>query len=442
MSGGTWTLQDKIRPGAYVNFTTDSSWNRASAGAGVVTLALELNWGPEQEIVEIYAADILNGRAEALTGYPAGHSDILAVEEALANCNKLLLYRVNSGGDKASAQLDAQVATAKYPGTRGNDISVSVAAVDESFVVTTYVGGREMERQIVTGAAPQSNAWVDFTLTDPEARLTPVAATSLTEGHNGAATASDYLAYFSALKNRDWQVMALPSDNELLPPLLTDYIKDLRENLGKKVQGVVYDYPADYEGIITVDQGYVKNGVRVEPPIFVAWVAGATAGAEIFVSNTYKVINNASEIINELSPEAIDAKLNKGYFVVARRTDGTIIVEQDINSLTSGAADKGQVFKKNRVIRTLDKIANGITNMFEMNYIGSINNNAEGRDLFKQDIIAFINEMAAVGAVEDFAGADDIKVEEGKNPDSIVVNLAICPVDAMEKLYITVEVIS
>lgn len=437
MSGGTWTLQDKVRPGAYLRFSADAAWNQASAGAGVAAIALEMSWGPEEEVLELYAGDLLSGSYESLLGYPYNHSKLLAIRECLANCNKLLLYRVNTNGYKAQGELGALMVTAKYTGNRGNDISVSVAESGASFVITTYVGGEEKERQVVSQGAPVDNQWVDF---DLKGDLAPVAATPLNGGSDGNATVAQYGEYFEVMRNRDWQVMALPSADTDLPPLLKEYIYDLRENVGKKVQGVAYDYAANYEGIITVDQGYVKNGVRVEPHIFTAWVAGVSAGAEINQSNTYRVIENAQSIINQLDTGAIEEKLNKGYFVISRRTDGTIVAEQDINTLTAPGVGKNSVFRKNRVIRTLDKIANGITNMFEASYIGVISNNAEGRDLFKQDITVFLRDLAAIGAIDDFAGADDIEVSAGTSPDSVMVSLAVCPVDAMEKLYITVEV--
>ncbi|MDO4541310.1 MAG: phage tail sheath C-terminal domain-containing protein [Bacillota bacterium] len=437
MAGGIWSLQDKIRPGAYLRFDSAAPWNQASAGAGVVTMALEMGWGPEQEIIKISAGDFFSGAAEAVLGYPLSHERILAVRECLTNAGEVLLYRVNAGGIKANASLGALSATAKYPGERGNNISLSVAKNGSGFTVTTYVDGVEKERQEVTDGAPKSNHWVDMELSGG---LMAVAATSLCGGSDGIAGESQYGAYFNAVKNRDWQVMALPTADKAIPPLAKDYIYELREGLGKKVQCVVLEHTPDYEGVISVYQGYVKNGVRVEPHIFIAWVAGISAGAEINESNTYRVIDGAEEIINPADPGEIEDKLLKGYFVIARRTDGTIVVEQDRNTLVTGTAGKSQVMAKNRVMRTLDKVANGLTNMFEANYIGVINNNAEGRDLFKQDIVVFLQSLAAIGAIQGFGGAEDIEVAQGINPDSVVVSLAICPVDAMEKLYITVEV--
>ncbi|MEG1477985.1 MAG: phage tail sheath family protein [Clostridiales bacterium] len=438
MPGGTWTFQDKVRPGAYVNFSADRAFSEVSPGNGVVTMGLKMSWGPEKTVFEVFATDMINGNGEALIGYPSGHLKAMAFKECLSQCHKVLAYRVNCHGNKAAINLGALVATAKYTGVRGNDISVSVVSGDSGFLVNTYVDGTLVESQkVLNNAVPLDNDWVVFTATGA---LTAAVATKLVGGTDGNATSAAYGDYFQVMKNKSWQIMALPSEETYLPPLLKAYIMDLRENCGKKVQGVAFNYAADYEGIITVDQGYIRNGITVAPHNFVAWVAGASAGAEIYESNTYKVIDDADVIVGEVAIDEIEAKLQRGFFMIARRTDGTIVVEQDINTLTSFNVNKSGVFSKNRVVRTLDKIANGISHIFEANYIGSINNNAEGRDLFKQDIIAFFYELQGVGAVEKFDGAEDIFVVKGTGAESVQVNLAVCPVDAMEKLYITVEV--
>ena len=51
-----------------------------------------------------------------------------------------------------------------------------------------------------------------------------------------------------------------------------------------------------------------------------------------------------------------------------------------------------------------------------------------------------MESLAAAGAVETFDGSSDITVERGLSADSVTVTLAVQPVDAMEKLYMTVEV--
>ena len=126
--------------------------------------------------------------------------------------------------------------------------------------------------------------------------------------------------------------------------------------------------------------------------------------------------------------------------VISRRQDEAIVIEQDINTFTTFTVEKDYSFSKNRIIRTLDEINNSIRLKFESTYIGKVSNNEDGRSLFKSDVIAYINSLQAINAVTNFDGINDVEVLAGEAIDSVVVNLAVQPVDSMEKLYMTVNV--
>jgi hypothetical protein len=110
----------------------------------------------------------------------------------------------------------------------------------------------------------------------------------------------------------------------------------------------------------------------------------------------------------------------------------------DINSLTTIAVDKGKPFTKNRVIRTIDGINNDITEIFESNYVGKTNNNADGRSLLRATLIEYFNELQRLSAIQNFV-ADDVTVIAGTDSDAVVINCYIQPVDSIEKIYITVN---
>ena len=434
MAGGHWTLQDKIRPGAYLRFKTQNGGSIGLGGSGIVTMAVELGWGPQGVLQELTAEEMNGGGTLSKLGFHSWDTAILPLYEALKNCEKVLYYRVDSGGTAASATLGNLTATAKYNGVRGNDLAVGIATVSNGFEVSTYLDGNLVHQQIVlSGATPVANDWVTF---QSSGALVALAVTFLTGGANGTVASENYTAYLTAVKGKDWQVMALPTDDDDIFPNVKAYIRDLRENDGKKVQAVLYDYAADYEGIITVKQGYQRDGVTVSPTNFVAWVAGVSAGAEMAESNTYRVVDDAEEIIGAMTNQEIETALAQGYFLLSTRTDGTIVVEQDINTLVSSNSE----LRKNRMLRTLDRIANEVAHRFEQGYLGKIDNDGAGRDLFKQELVSYMESLAAAGAVETFDGSSDITVERGLSADSVTVTLAVQPVDAMEKLYMTVEV--
>lgn len=437
MAGGTWTLQNKSRPGAYVNFKAIPNLENVSAARGIVAMPLTLNWGPEAQIVEIYSTDLADGGIKKKLGYDANNSALLQVRECLKNCYKLLAYRVNTGGDEATATLGNLTATAKYPGTRGNDIKVAIESKTSTFDVIVYLDNTVVDKQNVAAITDLVNN--DYVVFSGSGDLAPSAATALAGGTNGTSSAGNYTAFFELLKTQEWQVLGLPLDDDDIAAEAVEAIRAMREDLGKKVQAVVYDYAADYEGIISTKQGYISETDTVSAVDFVAYAAGISAGVDLPNPNTYREIEGAINIVNPMTSAEVEAALAAGFMAISRRTDGVIVIEQDINTLTSFTADKPKEFRKNRLIRTLDEIANMVTRLFENRFIGKVNNDTTGRELFKQAVTKEISALQDASAIEGFS-SDDVSVSKGTDDDSVIVALSIQPVDAMEKLYMTVEV--
>ena len=114
-------------------------------------------------------------------------------------------------------------------------------------------------------------------------------------------------------------------------------------------------------------------------------------------------------------------------------------MEQDIDTLTSFSETRTQPFSKNRVVRVLDAIGNDLKATLE-GMIGKVSNNADGLQLIRADAIAYFKLLESLSAVRDFDPETDITVDYGDTSDSVVVTVFVRPVDAVEKIYITVTV--
>lgn len=436
MAGGTWLAQNKTRPGAYINFKAVNKASSAIGSRGIATLALGMSWGAT--ITELTGEELLNGNCLTKIGYNLYDEEIQLYREVLKNCYKVILYRVDTAGVKATATLGNLVAAAKYAGVVGNKISVSVVANDTKFDVRTYFNGAEKDVQTVaTIDALVDNDWVDFSGTGV---LAATAGTSLSNGSNGAITAANFDAYFAAIESYSWNTMGIPSNVDGVAAKVKAFITTMREVRGRKVQAVLYNAPQDYEGVISVSQGYKIGAETISAQTFVAYMTGLTAGAEANVSNTYHVIEGATEIVGAKTDAQIETALAAGEVVISTRRDGVIVIEKDINSLVTYSSTKSKDFSKNRVLRTLDEINNGVALLYEQSYVGKVGNNDFGRSLFRGDIISFMSKLQKMNAIQNFSGAADISVYAGADIDAVVVELAVQPVDAMEKLYMTVLV--
>lgn len=442
MAGGIWLSQNKVRPGAYINFKAVPKSSMTVGDRGIVAMGLPLSWGEEGKLIEVLSSDLLDGNSKKLVGFTAFDSESKLLAGALNYCYKALVYRMNTGGEKAKTTIENLTATAKYSGEFGNKILIAITrdAITSLFTVITYVNGVSLDSQKVSFISElEDNDYVSFS---GEGEPTENAGSQLSGGTDGSVTdSSAYPLLFKALKLNKWQTFACFSSSTEIKSSVVSFIQNMRDDEGRYVQAVVADYDgADYEGIINSVNGAVIDGVEYKKEDFVAIVAGLTAGSNFNESNTGKVIKGASSIIGELTDSEIKTALSNGKFLISTSTSGKIKVEQDINSLHTYDSTKNYNFSKNRVLRTLDEIGTTVVQTWEDTYMGKVDNNSTGRSLFKSDLISYGNELQRLGGIQEFEGKDDISITQGTNLDSVVCNWYVKPVDSMEKLYLTVNV--
>jgi len=91
--GGTWNSQNKILPGAYINFLTNAPLSITVGDRGIVALLQEVSKGTKGEIYRITALD----QSQWPEGVTAG--DKLLVNEALKGAQTVLVYNLGTSFD-------------------------------------------------------------------------------------------------------------------------------------------------------------------------------------------------------------------------------------------------------------------------------------------------------------------------------------------------------
>lgn len=441
IGGGTFTVQNKILPGAYINFVSLGSVDRMGT-RGVAALALELNWGPEDKVFSMYAEDF-NKSAQTVFGYDPTAAEILLVREALKRARTLLIYRVNSGGQKATAEIGGMTVTAAWGGTRGNDISVAILtnADDATKVdVVTYLDGQVMDSQTVVkesgSAGLKANDFVTFGVAES---LEVAVATKLTGGENAEVNGAAHTKALNGFEVETFNVIGYPGTDEQTKSLYAAFVKRLRDDEGKKVVGVLHNYKGDNIGLINVKNGVVlTDGTTITGDKAVAWVTGASAGAEVNESLTNTAYDDAVDVDIKYTKSQFEAAIQAGEFVFYADY-GTARVLTDINSLTTFGGGVSEDWTSNRVIRVLDGWANDVARIFGDSYIGRVTNSDTGRQLFKADLVSLALQYQAIDAISDFA-SEDITIQQGQGKRDVAVDSALKPNDSMEKLYMTVVV--
>lgn len=449
MAGGTFLSMNKVRAGAYLNFKSVPRPLMTVGDRGIATIGLELNWGAENELIDVYSDELVGTASLSKVGFTASDTESKLLNILLQNCYQAKVYKLNKGGTKATAtigELNTLTVTAIYKGTFGNKITISVVKEGELYNISTFVNGSQKDSQkVATIEELETNDFVTFSGTGvPEEN----AGIPLTGGENGTFTKSTVIPeYLELLKTARWQTACFPQlgdDDSNLKANIATFIENQRDGEGRYVQAVLANYPqANYEGIISNTNGAVINEVEFTKEEMTACIAGLTAGANINESNTNQIIEGATQIIGQLDNAGIIKALNNGELVLSANQRGDIKIEKDINSYHTFTTDKNYEFSKNRVLRTLDEIGISISDIWEQSYMGKVDNNEDGRAIFKADIDNYLKQLEGMNAIQEYVssgGADNITISQGADLDVVVVELYIKPVDSMEILYCTVNV--
>ncbi len=433
LGGGTFTSQNKVLPGSYINFVSAARASSSLSDRGVAAFALELDWGEEEAVFTVHH-EAFQQDSQSLFGYDYTHEKLIGIRELFLNARTLHLFRLGKG-----VKAQNTFASARYSGTRGNDLKIVItknADNPSDFDVSTLLGNKKVDIQTVSSATKLINN--DFVQFKTGATLAVSAGVPLTGGTNASSiTGDDHQTFLDKIEAFSFHTLGCLTTTEAVKALYTAFTKRLREDIGAKFQTVLYKVnSADYEGIISVENKVTDAGVNESSLVY--WVTGAEAGCPVNKSNTNKKYDGEFTVDVNYKQMQLQDALKAGKFIFHRVGDEVRVLE-DINTFVSFTQEKNDDFKYNQTIRVLDQIANDIAVLFNTRYLGKIQNNPSGRIGFWNDIVKHHQELEQIQAIEDF-NADLVTVEQGDSKKSVVVSDAVTVTNAMAQLYMTVSV--
>lgn len=471
LGGGTWLTQNKKLPGTYINFISKvrASVNMADRGYGA--MPLELDWGPENEVFTVENADFQKN-SMLYFGYDYSHEKLQPLRDLFKNLKTGYFYRINNGAVKASNDL----ATAKYGGIRGNDLTISIQKNiddEEKYDVITYLNEYKDSQNSLVGTvqigvantAQKSNVltildkqtisnWEnlkdnDYVKFKRSGTLSEkvIANKPLEGGSNGSEISGlQYQEFLEKIEPYYFNILGCVSTEKTIQDLIIQFTKRLRDEVGAKFQCVVYNYEnADYEGVISIKNSVTDEGKS--PASLVYWVTGAEASCAVNASCTNKTYDGEYTINTNYKQTELEKAITNGMLIfhrVADNVDGDIVgdinILRDINTFTSFSKEKNEDFSSNQVIRVLDQHAIDIARLFNKTYLGKEPNDDEGRMALWGDIVAYEKEMQRIRAITNFK-AEDVPIPTmGQSKETVLSEYAIQPVMCMEKLYMNIIV--
>ena len=435
LGGGTWLVQNKVLPGSYINFSSVAKASATLSDRGYAAAPFVLSWGPENEVFAVTSGEFQKN-SKAIFGYSYDHPKMLALREIFLHATTVYCYRLGLGAKKAACAL----ATAKYPGIRGNDLSIVIAVnVDDpdAFDVGTYLDGIQVDLQTVTTAEELTgNDYVDF---KKDLTLEATAGAPLTGGEDVAnITGDSHQAFLDKIEAYAFNAMCCPAADPIIVKLYAAYCQRVRDEVGAKFQLIAWKpSTVDYEGVIGVWNSATHPSMDVEEHAVVYWATGAHAGVAVNKSLTNAKYDGELTLNTDYKQAELTAALKAGKFMF-HNVNGLTRVLEDINTLLTLSDTKGEVFQSNQTMRVCDQIANDVAVLFNERYLGTVPNDASGRSALWGDITHYIKQLEDIRAVENF-DPDTVSCEQGDKKKAVLVTVnGLNIINSMAQLYMSV----
>lgn len=439
LGGGAWLAQNKVLPGSYINFSSAAKASATLSDRGVAAAPFVLSWGPENKIFAVTSGEFQKN-SKILFGYSYDHPKMLALREIFRHATTVYCYRLGSGASKATNTY----ASAKYPGVRGNDISIVISAnVDDAgaWDVSTYLDGAKEETQTVATAAElRGNDYVDF---KAGVTLVATAGTPLTGGADAESiTGGSHQAFLNEIESYAFNTLCCPAADTTIVKLYAAYTERMRDEVGAKFQLVAWKpSTVDYEGVIGVwNEATHPTIADVDAHAVVYWVTGAHASVAVNKSLTNAKYDGELLLDTDLTQAELAAAIKAGKFVF-HNVNGSVRVLDDINTLLTPSETKGEAFQSNQTIRICDQVANDIAALFDARYLGIVPNDASGRVALWNDICKVYQALESIRAIENF-DPDTVTIEQGDSKKSVICTVkGLSVINAMEQLYMSVVIV-
>lgn len=194
---------------------------------------------------------------------------------------------------------------------------------------------------------------------------------------------------------------------------IATWIKAQRTQKDNKVKAVLFKTAADSEGIVNVTNTYFEVGAKkYTGQQYLGRIAGLICGTPATIAVTYAPLPEVTGV-EFVDRETLDNRINAGEFVVF--DDGEKVkVARGVNSFVTTVQEKGESFKKIKLVELMDMIHDDIKKTAEDSYLGKYANSFDNRCLLITAITGYFLELENKGLCEKGKNEVSIDVESTK----------------------------
>lgn len=450
--------EEKIRPGNYFRITTNDKLE-AEVVNGITAVIFRSDFGPLGFVAELSKDE----NYEDVFGTEGTTS---AIREAFSGgALTVLACRLGTGGSCAELELkdkDGETCVTlctKYPGSRPFSVTIREKITDEELKeCVIYSGTKEVEKvtfaagegesaTLATAIAGTDNFVAKVAEGKGGTQIASVLQKEFTAGEDPAVTVDSYSDAFTMLEPYIFNTLCVDTEDYAVHLMVQSYINRIFEN-GSFVQAVVAEtnktdiktrqnHAAGYDD---EKMNYVLNpklsiqGTVIDGYQTAARIAGMIGAVPCNQSLTHTVIENATELLEELTPVQMTKSETMGCIVLSRNVRKQIWIDNAINTMINPTEDKDKGWKKIRRVKTRFEFLRRVNTIVD-DLVGKVDNDNNGRATVMSQI----------------QGIGDAMIEESKlvactvsessgykaDGDSAWFDIDVIDKDSMEHIYLT-----
>lgn len=260
-----------------------------------------------------------------------------------------------------------------------------------------------------------------------------------------------------ALGDEDASYVALSGSAEGQAAKIVTWVKEQRE-IGKSVKAVLPENTADNEAIINFSTDVTVGDKLYTAEQYCARICGLLAGTPITESATYSILSDATDC-TRLSKKEMDAAVDAGKLILFYDA-GEVRIARAVNSLTTKSDQKGDQYKKIKLVDVMDTMRTDIRAIIRNEWIGKKVNTYDNKCVLVAAVQGYMDNLVAQNVLASATVSIDVEsnkkyltehgvdttamssdeIKQANTGDKVFLIAQIQMNDAIEDVYLEINI--
>ena len=229
---------------------------------------------------------------------------------------------------------------------------------------------------------------------------------------DASAETVDYKEALTAFETIKFDYLVIPTvETDEKTQDIVSWVKEQREG-DKLIKAILPNTIADTEGVINFSTlTLVANDKEYSTEEYCSRIAGIIAGTPLTMSCTYASMSELTDC-SRLSKDDMDKAVEDGE-LIAWFDGEKVKLGRGVNSLTTTTQDKGEQFKKIKIVDVMDMISSDIKTTIQDDYIGKYANTYDNKCLLISAIGNYFDTLIKDNVLS--SASIEIDIEENRS---------------------------